>query len=273
MKNLKRILQVVPASILTATLASLPDAHAAAPAPGITVAWRDKPPYHYYENGIAQGFLLTRTQDIFRLAGIDARFVSEPQKRIWANFARGATNYCAISWYRLPEREAVAQFSEAIHTDPPQSVLAAPDAAARVRAHPTLAALMADPQMTLAVADGVSYGAPLDAMIARSGNHVMRRTVDTTSMMHMLEIGRASYTFADRDDWEFFRAREKALQTLVRIDFPDMPPGLTRHIACSRDVTAEMMERLNQAIATVVGKPRGTQDKQAKPRQGDAGTD
>src|SRR5471030_643614 len=272
MKNLKRILQVVPASILTATLASLPDAHAAATAPGITVAWRDKPPYHYYDHGIAQAFLLTRPQVIFRLAGIDARFVSEPQKRIWANFASGATNYCAISWYRLPEREAVAQFTAPIHTDPPHIIIVAPDAVAKVRPHATLAALMADPALTLAVADGVSYGAPLDAMIAHSANHIMRRTVKTTSMIHMLAAGRASYTFVDRSDWDYFRARDKSLQVLVRVDLPDMPPGLNRHIACSRDVAPEMMARLNRAIATIV--PRGTEDKKIRQRQGGAaGTD
>lgn len=268
MTNVKRILQL----ILAAMLASLPDAQAAAAAPVITVAWRDKPPYHYLEHGVAQGFLLTRTQDIFRLAGIATRFVPEPQKRVWANFAGAATNYCSISWYRLPEREKVAQFSAPIHTDPQQSILVAPNAVAKVRAHKTLASLLADPALTLVLADGVSYGAPLDALIARSANRVTRRTVDTTSMMRMIAVGRASYTFTDRDDWEFFRARDKSLESVVRIDLPDMPPGLDRHIACSRDIAPDVMERLNRAIAIVV--PRGAEEKKTKQRQGGAaGTD
>ncbi|WP_431476560.1 hypothetical protein [Massilia eburnea] len=87
-------------------------ASALAQAP-LTVAWRDKPPYYYLdENKVAKGFMLDRARQVFAAAGVPAVFVNEPQKRIWANFSHGTPNYCSISWYlRLPEREAVAQFS------------------------------------------------------------------------------------------------------------------------------------------------------------------
>lgn len=252
-----RLLQLIVASTCAmgamSALCPTRAAHAApaVAAPPITVAWRDKPPYHYLENGVEQGFLLARTRDIFRAAGIEARFVSEPQKRIWANFAHGMPNYCSISWYRLPEREAVAQYSLPIHTDPPQTVLIAPQAVQQVKAHATLAALMADPRISLGVVDGVSYGPALDALIARSGNQIMRRTVDARQMMRMLAVGRAAYMFIDRDDWDYFRAHEPALTGLVRYDLPDMPGGLQRHITCSRDVSSEVIGRLNQAIANI----------------------
>jgi uncharacterized protein (TIGR02285 family) len=234
----------------------------------LTVAWRDKPPYHYVENGQPKGFLLKRVHEIFDVAGLKARFVNEPQKRIWANFTHGATNYCSISWYRLPEREAVAQFTSPIHEDLPHTVLISPEAVDRVKAHPTLASLLADPTLSLGKVDGVSYGPVLDQMIKGSKNQIMSRTVETTLMMRMLSAGRASYMFVDREDWEFFRNKEKTVQASVRHDFPDMPPGMRRHIACSKDVPAETMAKLNQAIAATGGmnnpghslddkKPRG----------------
>jgi uncharacterized protein (TIGR02285 family) len=225
----------------------------AAPQATLTVAWRDKPPYHYIENGQAKGFLLTRAREIFELAGLPARFVNEPQKRIWANLSHGATNYCTISWYRLPEREAVAQFTAPIHEDLPHTVLISPAAVERVRAHPTLASLLADPTLSLGKVDGVSYGPVLDQMIKGSKNQIMSRTVETTLMMRMLSAGRASYMFVDREDWEFFRTKEKSVQAAVRHDFPDMPPGMRRHIACSKDVSADTMAKLNQAIAATGG--------------------
>jgi hypothetical protein len=70
-------------------------------------------------------------------AGLEARFVNEPQKRIWANFQHGTTNYCSISWYRLPDREALAQYSQPFHEDLPHTILIAPGMAAR-EAHATL---------------------------------------------------------------------------------------------------------------------------------------
>jgi len=76
---------------------------------------------------VAKGFLLERARAAFAYAGLPARFVNEPQKRIWANFEHGASNYCSISWYRLPARVAVAQYSQPFHEDLPHTVLIAPD--------------------------------------------------------------------------------------------------------------------------------------------------
>ncbi|NRR30633.1 transporter substrate-binding domain-containing protein [Oxalobacteraceae bacterium] len=231
--------------------------------PVLTVAWRDKPPYHYLEKEIPTGFLLDRSQRIFSAAGIPVRFVSEPQKRIWANFEHGARNYCSISWYRLPEREALAQYSLPIHTDPPHSILIAPGALSQVKAHATLASLLADSSLTLGVVDGVSYGHDIDSMIARSGNQIMRRTVDVNSMIRMLSVGRASYMFVDREDWAFLSKREPQLRAATRHDFPDMPPGLKRHIVCSKDVPAATMSKINQAISAELAQPRGDERKGA----------
>ncbi|HEU4843513.1 MAG TPA: transporter substrate-binding domain-containing protein [Burkholderiaceae bacterium] len=225
-------------------------------APVITVSWRDKPPYHYMDKGESKGFLLERTQAIFAAAGIATRFSFEPQKRIWANFSHGATNYCSFSWYRLPEREALGQFTLPIYIDPPQSVLASAAAVARIKRHATLASLLADQELTLGVVDGVSYGPELDAMIARSANQIMRRTVDTSSMMRMLGVGRASFMFVDRADWEYMHRHEPVLQSTTRLDFPDMPPGLKRHIVCSHDVSPLVMDKINQAITATGGAVR-----------------
>ena len=222
----------------------------------LTVAWREKPPYYYLENGVAKGFMLERAKQVFAAAGVPARFVNEPQKRIWANFNHGVQNYCSISWYRLPEREAVAQYTVAVHSDQPHAVLAVPSVAARIKSHPSLKSLVADKSLTLAVIDGVSYGPELDGLIARSENRVMRRTVETSAMFRMVAVGRADYLFVDREDWNHLRLKFPELQSLVLIDFADMPPGLKRYFVCSRDVPAETMERLNRAIAARSDTPR-----------------
>lgn len=251
----------------TLAFALLHTAPAAAP---ITVAWRDKAPYHYTENGKEQGFLLQRAQQVFAAAGVESRFVTEPAKRIWSNFRSGKQNYCSIGWYRLPEREQIAQFSAPFHLDPPQTVLIAPGAVAQVRGHATLASLLGDMHLTTGIVDGVSYGPELDAMIAHGANQIERRTVDPSGMMRMLAVGRASFMFMDREDWEYYRTREAGLPQTVQHDFPDMPAGLTRYIVCSRDVSADVMARLNKAIDKVGrGRPKSAAaaaQAQARPR-------
>jgi polar amino acid transport system substrate-binding protein len=138
-----------------------------------------------------------------------------------------------------------------VHTDQPHAILAVPAVAARIKAHGNLKSLLADKTLTLAVIDGVSYGPGLDPLIAASENRIMRRTVETAAMFRMVALGRADYLFVDREDWGHLRHRLPELQSLVLIEFPDMPPGLKRHFVCSRDVPAETMERLNRAISSI----------------------
>ncbi|MGV7207148.1 substrate-binding periplasmic protein [Oxalobacteraceae bacterium A2-2] len=221
--------------------------------PVYTVAWRDKPPYHYVENGVSKGFLLERVKAVFAAAGLKIRLVNEPQKRIWTKLQHGADHYCSLSWHKLSERATVAQYSNPLHQDQPQTVLIAPGAVAQVKAHPTLATLMADPALTMGVIDGLSYGPVLDEMIAASQNQIMRRTVDTMLMMRMVSVDRASYMVTDRYDWEYYRRNNKDNRLPLRYDFPDMPPGLKRHIVCSRDVPAAIMARINHGIAVTGG--------------------
>jgi polar amino acid transport system substrate-binding protein len=231
--------------VLALALAGLP---ALAAAQGLTVAWRDKPPYHYTENGVDKGVMLERMKRAFALARIDAHFVKEPSKRIWANLQGGVTRYCSIGWYQLEERSAYAQFSVPIHIDRPHQVLTSPEAAHMVTDHASLASLLADRQLRLGVMDGVSYGPAIDTLIRRAGNQVLRRTVDTTTMVRMLQAGRFDYIFIDQDDWDYAQQRERGLAGSILLDFPDMPPGLQRHVACSKDVSPALMARLNRAI-------------------------
>ena len=222
----------------------------------LTVAWRDKAPYHYVDNGVEKGILIERARKIFATAGLETRFVREPAKRIWANFQSGSSAYCSFGWYRLPEREAFSQFSQPIHVDPPHTVLVAPEAVAAVGAHTTLASLLADRKLTIGTVDGVSYGPELDALIKAGANQVLRRTDEPSAMMRMIAADRGSFMLVDRDDLDYYREQEPTLAHAIQRDFPDMPAGLSRHILCSKDVSAETMVRINKAIDIVWKTPQ-----------------
>jgi uncharacterized protein (TIGR02285 family) len=222
----------------------------AASAAPLTVAWRNKPPYHYIENGSEQGFLLERARQVFTAAGIEVQFVEEPAKRIWANFSSGTPSYCSIGWYRLPEREAIAQFSTIFHTDRPHTLLVAPAVLAQVRAHRTLTDLLNDARLTMGLLDGVSYGPDIDVMIRNARNRIERKNVDPAMLTRSVAANRVSFMFIDRDDWEYLSRRDAAMRDTAQVDFPDMPAGLHRYIVCSKDVSADLMARLNKAIAT-----------------------
>jgi uncharacterized protein (TIGR02285 family) len=217
----------------------------------LTVSWREKAPYHYTDNGVEKGFLLERGKLVFARAGVPAQFVEEPTKRIWSNFQSGKRMYCSLGRYRLPERDLLAQYSEPIHFDPPQAVLAAPGALERVRSHRTLASLMNDASLSVGTIDGVSYGPRIDELIHTMRGEVVRRTVDSGSLIRMVAVGRVSFTFADRYGWEYQREHEPALAVVTAVEFADAPAGLARYIMCSKDVPASIMRKLNRAIESI----------------------
>ncbi|WP_157201638.1 ABC transporter substrate-binding protein [Massilia sp. Root418] len=238
----------LPLTLALAAPAAAGAPAAAAGASAITVAWTDKPPYYYTEDGLDKGFLLAYGKTLFAAAGIEAAFVREPQKRIWSRFRTGMRNYCSLGWYHLPERTAVAQYSLPIYTDPAQMVLIAPKSVEKVQAHARLASMLADPALTLGLVDGSSYGAELDGRIRRSANRKMLSNVNSVGMMQMVAADRVSYMLSDRDDWNYTRVRNRSLDNVVPYEVPDVPPGLKRHIVCSRDIPADTMEKLNRAI-------------------------
>ncbi len=215
----------------------------------ITVAWRNKAPYHYLEQDVERGFLLERARQIFATAGITTQFVQQPAKRIWYSFEQGTPRYCSFGWYRLPERERVAQFSLPFHTDPPHIVLVSEQARAAIGPHKSFAALLRDRRITLGLVDGVSYGPRLDRLIAGSANRVEHATVEPTVMMRMVAAHRVDYMLADQADWNYLRQHEAGLDGIAEQHFADMPPGLERYIVCSKDVSSEQMARINRAIA------------------------
>jgi polar amino acid transport system substrate-binding protein len=231
----------------TLAVLSVLSAGAAAVEP-ITVAWREKPPYHYTDNGVEKGFLLDRGKLIFKKAEVAAHFVEEPTKRIWANIQSGKPNYCSLGRYQQNQRDAMVQYSLAMHVDPPQAIVVSPIDLDKVRAHKTLASLLADPKLSVGLIDGVSYGPRFDGLLAKAGAERVLRTVDSVSMMRMVAVGRVSYTLADRFGWEYAREHDPVLAQARVVEFPDAQGGMTRHIMCSKDVPEATMRKLNRVI-------------------------
>lgn len=217
----------------------------------ITVAWRIKAPYQYLENGIEKGYLLEQVKQIFAQAQIRTQFSVAPSKRIWSHFSTGVKNYCSFDWYKNSERELVAQFSEVLHLTPPYSVLASPTAASHIFAHASLQSLMADPSLTLGIVDSVSYGTELDAMINASKNKIERNNVLPMIMARMVAANRASYMFIDKREWEYLRNNDAYLYQTKIGDLSGTPTGINSYIVCSKDISAEQMQRINAAIQKI----------------------
>lgn len=221
----------------------------------LTIAWRDKPPHQYVENGVEKGILFDLAKRVFLEANIPARFTEEPAKRIWNNFANATHNYCSFGWYKIPERENLVQFSTVFYRDLPHTLVVGPAAIAQVKSHKDLKTLLDDDQLRLAIVDGVSYGVALDAMLKTAKNKIIRSSASPMVMARMIKANRASYMLIDREDWDYLKSKDSRLEGNIQIDMPDMPAGIDRYIVCSRGVSIERMQSINKALEKIKAAP------------------
>lgn len=215
----------------------------------LTVAWREKPPHQYLENGKEKGALLELSKRVFADAKLTTKFVDEPAKRIWHNFSKGTKNYCSFGWYKIPEREAIAQYSDSLYKDPPHTLLVSNSELNKVQSHKNLKSLLADGSLSLAIVDGVSYGEVLDNLFLSSKNKIIRSSAAPMIMVRMVNANRASMMLIDREDWHYLSAKEGQLADLTQVDIDGMPAGLDRYIVCSKDVPAVVMGKINASLA------------------------
>lgn len=235
-------------SLSLACLSSLP-LSMKAQAQTLTVAWREKPPHQYIENGQEKGILLELAKHVFSDSKLQTTFVEEPAKRIWQNFTNGKKNYCSFGWYKIAEREALVQYSDSFYKDPPHTLLVANTALAQVRTHKNLKSLLADPNLSLAIVDGVSYGVQLDQLFLSAKNKIIHSSAAPMIMVRMINANRASMMLIDREDWRYLSSKDEQLSELTQVDVEGMPAGLDRYIVCSKDIAPAVMSKINAALA------------------------
>ena len=221
--------------------------------PPLAIEYRDKPPYTYTEGGKPAGFLMERTARLLKRAGLQASFAEVPIRRTLINLQGNQTALCAPGLYKIPEREAYAKFSLPIHRDKPHVVLAHAGAAAQIRAMTRVAQLFADPALQPGLLDGVSYGQQLDQFLAGAARPPLRAQLTPLQLARMVGARRADYMLIDEEDLGWLRKDpDFAPLQLARIEFADMPRGQLRYFACSQQVPAQAMDKLNQAIRELV---------------------
>jgi hypothetical protein len=216
----------------------------------IRMLFRDKPPYSYIEAGVEKGFLLERTRAILSSAGVSARFEQMPPKRLFAEIEANQSAACSFGWYKIPAREVFARFSLPIHQDRPHAVLANKAAAPRLATLGSLQEIARRPEFSLAVADGVSYGPELDALIKGFAGRVDRAVIPPLQVAQKVAAGRADFMFIDQDDLDYLKETDRAFDALGLASVPlrDAPAGLKRYILCNHQVPQEILARIDAAI-------------------------
>jgi len=221
----------------------------------INLLYHERTPYAETIGQAAKGLTASPASSAFEKVGIPFKWVLTPSKRQLLAIQENNGCDCSIGWFKNAEREQFAQYTSAIYQDQPQIAIARADND-KIKSGGTIAETFFNSDLILGIKDGYSYGKFLDNRIADIKPNTDVTTAENSNMLEKVYRGRNDY---------FFIAPEEADNLILISGFPredfkyitftDMPDGEKRYIICSKRVGTEIINKLNQALATFIAMP------------------
>lgn len=232
---------------------------ALAAADTLHVYYFEYPPYYYHlPSGQPTGLIVELSQRIFARAGIDARLEFIPAKRILHEIQSGRP-VASLGWFKTPERETFARFSQPVYINKPVELLFLREHAARFQSYDTLEALMDSRQFVAGRVGGFSDGPYIDALMARFPDRVVEVPGDSVRLIAMLQADRFDFVLAPPEEvGPLFDAAGVSSSAFMLQPMSDIPAGNIRHIMYSLTVDQDLIRRIDDAIVAEIGNPPPT---------------
>lgn len=250
---------------LLALLAALPPAAQAAEVPLAEIEWQlfSLPPLYILDGPAKSQGVLDQglTQQLLpRMPQWRHRFTEVPIKRLEATL-KMQPNACAFGLLKNPAREAFMLFSQPFLTQIPPGVMVRRSELARLQPHLDgrgllqLQSALADPGLRLGVAEGRSYGAQVDALVAaarsRHGVQAVAASTPGRNLLQMLQHGRIEAALMLPFEARYLELTEGLdPQGLQFLAVAEQPSALHGHAACAKGPLGErVIQRVNEILA------------------------
>lgn len=214
----------------------------------LVIAYNARPPYLVANpDGSATGLTATPVANALKAAGIPFSWQSNPTNRQLQTIRDGGSQYCAIGWFKNPEREKFAKFSKAIYRDKPTVAIARLGFIARDSDR--LSDVLGRNNIKVLIKEKYSYGSYIDNLFTMLKTPLLLTTSENSSMVKMINAGRADFMFASEEEAKYFVEQAGySLKDFQLFRFRDMPEGERRYLMCSKDVSDELISRFNKAV-------------------------
>lgn len=218
----------------------------------ITLHYHERPPYYITGPLGVYGLCSDPAKQAFTAAGIRFRWEKTPAARQLDILKANRSRDCLIGWFKNAERERFAKYSDFIYQDKPTIAIARSDNG-KIPALTSIEAVLNNPELTLLVKGGYSYGRFIDAKINTINPKRLVTESENIGMLRMIHSGRADYFFISEEEAVVLRSSSGLLETdLAFIHFTDIPPGNKRYLLFSRNVEDAVIEKINAALKQIV---------------------
>lgn len=217
----------------------------------LRIHYHIRPPFIDFKDSKVVGLTGALAVRIFEDAKIPFVLLETPASRQLKVMELSKGFDCAVGWFKTPERETYAQFSEPIYHDKPQVALTQADNKV-LKQSIKLEDLFKNSELSLLVKDNYSYGPVIDQMIKELHPKVLSTSNESAQMIEMVRQKRVDYMLITQEEAEDVIKEEKPKSSLKKVTLTNAPVGEFRHIICSKKVPADVMKTLNHSIKKLV---------------------
>ena len=203
---------------------------------------------------VAAALLLIFAGIVYVHAGIRFKWEKTPAARQLDILKANKSKDCLIGWFKNPDREKFAKYSDFIYQDKPTIALARSDNP-KIQSGLSIESVLSNAELILLVKSGYSYGQFIDSKINRLFPRQMVTESENLGMLRMVHSGRADYFFISEEEAMVLSASSGLLKSDFQfIRFSDVPPGNKRYLLFSQKVDDEVITKINQALKNITHK-------------------
>jgi polar amino acid transport system substrate-binding protein len=215
----------------------------------VIVHFHSRRPFYMTDGNRVFGLVIDPIARAFEGAEIPYIWRETPAKRQLDIIARNNDRSCGAGWFKTPERERYARYTLPIYRDKPFVAVLRADDEYLLKGETSVDAVLKEWRLKLLVKEGYSYGHFIDERLQALMPRQVTTTGENLDILKMIASYRADYSFMTEEEaLDLLSSPEVKGEHFKLVRFTDMPQGGRRYLICSKQVGAEVIARLDQAI-------------------------
>lgn len=214
----------------------------------IEVLYYNRPPYYYSTPIGPKGIIMDKVLDIFKKAGIKAKYTLSTSNRIYLEFLSGRAKICSPGWFKNKEREKFAKFSIPIYQDSPVVLLTKRDNY-KLRDYTAIQDIFKHKSFIWGRIRFFSYGYYVDSLAQKLKPKSIEIDGNQEDLITMLKYGRLHYMLINPQEIDqLIRSTGYKKNEFMVVRLNDVSTGNRRYIMFSKDISNKLIDKINKII-------------------------
>ncbi|MCU7835815.1 MAG: transporter substrate-binding domain-containing protein [gamma proteobacterium symbiont of Taylorina sp.] len=210
----------------------------------LEIVYEPREPYVIEAQNSITGLVASPLIEALDNSKINYQLKNKPSKRHLLEIKANKKALCAVGWFKNPEREQFAKYSNPLYQDKSMGIIALKKT--EITEGISIDNLLKKNRISILVKDSYSYGNFLDTKLSNS--NVKKTKATNKNMLSMIAKKRADFMFISYEEAIELLAVHKYKDRLKFIVISNMPQGNNRYLICSKRVDSEIIINLNEYI-------------------------